>query len=191
MRTFLAIDLPDGVKDALEAVQDDLPFGRAVAAESLHLTLAFLDEQPDSILEAAHESLERLEAADFAVEIRGLGTFGRRFPRVLYAGVAEEAPVQGLRRKVLAALREAGLVLPRTRYRPHVTLARFRANMPPGDLEGLQRAIARWIAFRAGPFDARRVILYRSVLHPEGEVYTELARYPLGQSLAALGDGVT
>ena len=46
MRAFLALDLPQETRDALIRVQADLPVGRPVPCENLHLTLAFLDEQP-------------------------------------------------------------------------------------------------------------------------------------------------
>ena len=42
MRSFVAIDLPEAAREALERLQDDLPVGRPLAPETFHLTLAFL-----------------------------------------------------------------------------------------------------------------------------------------------------
>ena len=55
MRSFLALALPDPVRDALERVQEALPPGPARLAdpEQFHLTLAFLGERPEREVEEA------------------------------------------------------------------------------------------------------------------------------------------
>ena len=57
MRAFLALPLPDQVCATLEDLQLSLPFEKLVPSENLHLTLAFLDEQPVAQLEEVHAVL--------------------------------------------------------------------------------------------------------------------------------------
>jgi len=83
-----------------------------------------------------------------------------------------------LRKKVRAAARGAGIDLPRERFRPHVTLARFSRSKPV-DMGRLTAFLGAYGGFRAGPFAVDRFCLYRSTLTPEGPVYDVLADYPL------------
>ncbi|MBP1804809.1 RNA 2',3'-cyclic phosphodiesterase [Rubellimicrobium aerolatum] len=178
MRAFLAIPIPDPVRDALERVQEQLPFGRPADPEQLHLTLAFLGEQPDDLIQSAHEALEDLRFPAFVLQLQGLGTFGDRSPTALWAGVRDPAPAKALRDRILPALHGAGITLERTRFRPHVTLARL-ARTAPADHERLARFLSRWEAFPSPAFTVDSFALYRSTLRPSGAIHEELARYPL------------
>lgn len=178
MRTFVALSLPDPVRDALEAVQDALPPDlRPADPEQLHLTLAFLGERPEAEVEAAHEALETLRHPAVPLQLRGLGTF-RTEGLTVWAGVAEEEGLRSLQAKVLSVLHGGGLMLERRRFRPHVTLARAgRAGVDAGRLAAV---LARWDAFPSPPWEARDLGLWRSTLRPQGAIHEELARYPLG-----------
>lgn len=178
MRAFLAIPMPDPVRHALEAVQEAVPVGRPSDPDQLHLTLAFLGEQPDELIESAHHALETLRHPSFDLQLRGLGTFGDRQPASLWAGVADPRPVRALRDRLLPLLHGAGIVLDRARFRPHVTLARFPRTAGP-EHERLARFLARWEGFPSPPFRIGSFGLYRSTLLRSGAVHEELASYPL------------
>jgi 2'-5' RNA ligase len=178
MRAFVAIDIPDAVKAALEALQEAMPLGRPVDPEQMHLTLAFLGEQPPDLIEAAHLALEGIRFPAFELQLQGLGTFGDRQPTVLWAGLREGSQVRALHDRVLPALHGAGIVLERRRFRPHVTIARFDRSGPL-EHERLARFLSRWEAFPSPPFEVRDFALWRSTLLKAGAVHDELARYPL------------
>ncbi len=178
MRAFVAIDLPDPVRAALEAVQDALPFGRAADPEQLHLTLAFLGEQPDDLIEAAHLALQGIRFPAFEMQLHGLGTFGERQPTTLWAGLRDPSGTKALHDRLLPALHGAGIVLERRRFRPHVTLARFERTAP-ADHERLARFLSRWETFPCPPFRVEAFGLWRSTLLKSGAVHDELASYPL------------
>jgi 2'-5' RNA ligase len=180
MRSFLALPLPPRVTGALAALVAALPFGRPVPQENLHLTLAFLGELPEAQVIAAHEAIANLRAAPLQVELRGLALFGGRHPASLHVVLAEPAPVVELHRRALARLHGAGVMPARARFTPHVTLARFRPRMPPGDAAHLARFLAQHAGFGLGPFAVARMVLYRSTLGAGPPVYDELARYTLG-----------
>jgi len=179
IRAFVAIFPPDEVVGALVAAQAGLPAGRAVEPENLHLTLAFLGENPEPLLEDVHFALEAIRAPAFPLALAGLGLMGDARPRSLHAEVAPEPRLSALRDKVVQAARGAGLRLERTRYRPHVTLARFGAGVAPEDVERARAFAARGAGFRAGPFDAAAFHLVRSQLGRAGPTYDTLATYPL------------
>lgn len=177
IRSFLAIPLPSDMTDALDDIQTGLPGVNWAPEENLHLTLAFLGEQPRPLLEDLDAGLLRLAGAGFALTLRGVGAFGGAKPRLIYAGVAESEPLRRLQAKVATAVRGAGVDLAGRRYAPHVTLARFA----PGRVraEAVQAYLAAQAMFEAGPFDVSAFHLYRSDLGRDGARYETLARYPL------------
>lgn len=178
MRAFVAIDLPDTVRTSLESLQEVMPLGRPVDPDQMHLTLAFLGEQPDDLIEAAHQALEGVRFPAFELQLRGLGTFGNREPTVLWAGVRDATQVKALHDRILPALHGAGLPLERRRFRPHVTVARFDRSGQP-EHERLAKFLARWESFPSPPFTVEGFGLWRSTLLKAGAVHDELARYPL------------
>lgn len=185
IRAFVALTPPEDVAASLVAAQAGLPAGRAVEREALHLTLAFLGEHPEPILEDVHYALSAIRGPRFELRLEGLGMFGEGKPRVVYAGVAPEPALGRLREKVVQAARGAGLELERNRFRPHVTLARLGGKPDPEDFERLRAFTARGAGFRAGPFTVERFELMRSRLGRAGATYEPLASYELEPSGAA------
>ena len=132
--------------------------------DDLHLTLAFLDDQPEEPLAALHDGLGRgrrrgrpaLHALAY-----GLGASSRLWcstsPRSRRSWPATRS----------AARAAAGIDLPRERFRPHVTLARFPATAPP-DPARLPRAIAGRDAPEVAPPASARRTLWSSGLTPAG-----------------------
>lgn len=177
LRTFLAIPLPDPIRSALTVQQFLLPMPRRVEPAGFHLTLVFLGEQPDRVLEAAHEGFEALRMPAFDLELRGLGLFGGARPRAAYAALAPSDPLARLQAKAERVAHVAGASPESRRFVPHVTLGRF-APPPPDEALRLERAVVAGAGFRAGPFAVNRMVLYRSVPGPQGPQYDALADYP-------------
>jgi len=78
MRLFVALALPDDVRERLHAVQSGLVGGRWIDPANMHLTLRFIGEvtEPD-----AHDldlALSGVHAPAFDLSFSGIGHFGRR-----------------------------------------------------------------------------------------------------------------
>ncbi|MFV0513329.1 MAG: RNA 2',3'-cyclic phosphodiesterase [Jhaorihella sp.] len=179
MRAFLALDLPRGTKDALTRLRAELPVGRPVPAENLHLTLAFLGEQPEAVLSDLHDELESVRALRFDLGISGLGCFGSRSPKILFAAVSPDPGLGDLRRKIVGAARRAGIALARERFRPHVTLARFGKGLPAFEAARLGGLMQAHAGLTVPPQTVAGYSLVRSILRPQGALHEELARYRL------------
>ena len=180
MRTFLAIPLPETTADALSDLQAECPVGRIVAFENLHLTLAFLGEQPDIVIEAAHEAIRTITLPGFDLELSGIGTIGSRAPTLAYIGATPCPLLNDLHRRIRGRLHGAGLMLPRERFLPHVTLVRFDRNLSAFDPVRLGNFLSKYGMARVAPFRVDHFCLFRSTLGKGGPIYDELARYDLG-----------
>jgi len=133
MRVFVAVVLPDAVRQSLDAYVAPLR-GRSPeltweAPERWHITLSFLGDVDASALEAVAPRLERATSRTehCQVAIAGVGRFG---DRVLYAKVTgDRARLRRLAERTTAAARRVGVDIGNTRFRPHVTLARSRRGV--------------------------------------------------------------
>ena len=176
-RAFVAIGLPDALRDGIAALQDRLPVGRPVDPDGLHLTLAFLGKCTDAELEEVHETLSGIAEPGFPLRLSGLGTFGGARPRAVWLDVVPEPRLVALQRAVVRAVRRAGLDVPARRFMPHVTLARFRKGYAE------DAAFTRFAAAHAGaafdPFFVSEIGLYESFLTSDGARYEVLGSYPL------------
>lgn len=185
MRAFVAIDLPEAIRDAITDLQGWLPVGRQVVAENLHLTLAFLGEQPDPVIGEVDEALAALVVPAFDLQLAGLDVFGGRSPDLVFLGVAANPALRHLQRKIMTALREGpGLDLARVRFRPHVTLARFSRRPDAAGRERLGAFLAAHADVRLPAFRVRRFTLYSSVLGRGVARHHPLADYALVPSPA-------
>lgn len=180
MRVFIAIDVPEEIKERLATLQNDLhsagPSARWVAADSVHLTLKFIGEIREQRIEVIDAALAGLAWRHFTVGVRGVGFFpGARSPRVLWAGL--KAPtMEALAEQIDTRLERAGFEREKRKFRPHITLARSK----DGRLEKeLVAAVARLADVDFGSFTVDRLYLYQSTLKPGGSAYTKIREYRL------------
>ncbi len=176
-RLFVAIDLPAEVRDAIADIARDLPGGRRVPKEQLHLTLRFIGEVDDMTFTTVRTALTGVAGAPFPLALRGVGHFPPgRHPRVFWVGVEESAPLMTLQQAVELALIDAGIPPEERRFSPHLTLARLK-DTPPGPVLALEERLKE---FGAGPFDVTEFHLYSSTLTRAGAIHTREKTYRLG-----------
>jgi 2'-5' RNA ligase len=142
VRLFVAIDLDAAAREAVAAEQRRLAKAirdadgeelRWVPPERLHLTLVFLGEVADRQLPALTAVFDdEIVFAPFVARLTGLGVFpSRGAPKALWVGVGEGAPeVTELQRRAAELATRAGSRLEERVFRPHLTLARWRASRP-------------------------------------------------------------
>ncbi len=174
VRLFVALELPERVRDALVQWRPAARGLRLIEASDLHVTLCFLgwrlERETPAILDAC-ATAEGFPAASLTLD-RPLWLPPRR-PRVL---AVELLDAGGALAEVQGALSEAlsggGWYTPETRpFLAHVTVARVGrgARAPAGELE-LPPALA---------FEGARVTLYRSRLSAAGARYEPLGTVAL------------
>lgn len=175
-RLFVALELPEDLREQLAAFRRGLPGARWVAQEQFHLTLAFLGEVEGPVFAAVREGLHGVRADPFELQLAGTGRFPARGPaKVLWAGVRESTEVSALASEVQRCLSRRGLPLDSRRYSPHVTLARLKGT-PAREVDAYLEASAGWVS-EAHPFTDFH--LYSSHLGRAGAQHRVEASYPL------------
>lgn len=179
MRLFVGLALPEIVADALSVLQSGVDGARWRPPENFHLTLSFIGEADRHGFGAAIDALSAIEAPSFELRLSGVGFFGDKQPRTLWAGVEPSPALDHLQAKTERALRRAGFDLEKRKFKPHVTLAYLR-NVS-------QEAAARYSAahglFSCGPFPVDAFHLYSSELGNNASVYNIEASYALSSSM--------
>jgi 2'-5' RNA ligase len=175
IRAFIALPLPDDVKDGL--VQASLNLKRTIDArwvrpDAMHLTLKFLGDIEEKHVAELSSGLDRILSGQppFNMSLSGLGAFpSSRRARVIWAGIATDIS----RMKMLAAdidrlTARLGVRAETRPFAAHITLARLKVpsmvnldcNVPEIN------------------FISRAINLYKSDLSPQGARHTVLHTSP-------------
>lgn len=179
IRAFLGLELPEQVRFQLSLIQPRLKLSQVLEVDDLHLTLAFLGEQPEPVLEDLHFALEALDAQPFVLHLQGTGIFGGDKPRVVWAGVSSEPALEALQAKVANCARRMGIPVAGARFVPHVTLARTRGRLTPDEAAALSAGLQATAGFATAPFAVTEFALFSSNPGRKGPRYDVLMRYPL------------
>lgn len=136
---FVAVVPPDDVREDLAAFLEPREGLRWTPADRLHLTVAFLPDVPERIVEPLDERLRAalLDLPPFPCRLAGAGAFPHPDrPAVLWMGVDRgRVELEHLAQRVRNAASAAGAFPDGQRFVPHLTLAR-----PPR-----QRSAIRWL----------------------------------------------
>lgn len=194
IRAFLAVELTDDLRRQIDLVQQDLKqrFSREsskhiriawVQPLSIHLTMKFLGDTDERLIESLREAVQRAMAGHGAIHmpVDRLGVFPRlQQPRVLWVGPSEQWE-QGDEAKRLTALHRAvedccrsfGFAPEDRPLSPHLTLARVKeGERHVGHALAKSGVMDRPISL--GLLAVESVVLMRSDLRPTGSLYTKL-----------------
>lgn len=185
MRLFVAVHLPQEIRERLALVQERLRRAQAdvswVKPANLHITLKFLGETEPKRLERIGPVLAEAarNVTPFSLAVAGVGAFGGRIPRVVWVGVREgTAPLEALAGAVESGLARLGFPKEKRGFTAHFTLGRVRS---PRNAEALLAAIRDEPTEPLGTVLVERFVLMQSELDPGGSIYTALERFPLDQ----------
>jgi len=192
MRLFVALDIPDAIRQSISTYVDELrrvaPDAKWVRPESYHITLKFIGEWKKDVREVI-EALQKIEAAPTSVSIKNNGFFPTpRSPRVFWVGIEADANLAPLAGKVDEACSPLGIESESRDFSPHLTLARSGSGSPrpkkdeqsaPG-LKRLAERIATMPSPDFGTIHATEFFLYESKLSPGGAQYKKLKSFTLG-----------
>ncbi|WP_376792355.1 RNA 2',3'-cyclic phosphodiesterase [Thermoflexus sp.] len=189
VRAFIAVEMPSELQKQLAEIQErlrrelrDLPI-RWVRPDSIHLTLKFLGMVPASHIDEIIAALRglALERGPFTFVVGGIGCFpDLRRPRVIWVGVSDPSrALASFQRLVESSMQKLGYPPEDRPYQPHLTLGRIGREATLAHYRRIAEVIERTTVEPLGEVRAVEITLMRSDLHPQGAVYTPIARLPL------------
>jgi len=185
IRAFLAIELPDALRPGLTQVQGEFKRSRAdvrwVPVGNIHLTLKFFGNVPEDEIEALAQAARQAaaQAAPLQLQVTIAGAFpSPNAPRVVWLGLGGDLlPLTRLYYGLEKAFTALGYLPEGRAFNPHLTLGRVKS---PANRERLARLLAQLPPLNWPPFTVKELVLFQSVLSPQGSKYTPLQVIPLG-----------
>jgi 2'-5' RNA ligase len=176
MRLFIAVTIPDELKDRIADIQARLRSAPAdvkwVAKENFHITLKFLGDVPEEKVDPLVASMTQAVAGcpPFDLSFKGVGAFpGVRSPRVVWLGIDQGVgELSRLAENLDRELDSQGFKKEKRGFSGHLTLGRVRS---PQNKDELVKRIAALSDAGVDAFTVRSVDLMQSFLHPHGSHY--------------------
>ncbi len=194
MRIFVALDIDDAIRQRIQRFMEGLsgfaPDARWVRPESLHVTLKFIGEKPQEVVEKIKQALSSVRADPVEMNFHGYGFFPTtKAARVFWVGIESGPQLAAMARAIDQSLNILGIPQEEHPFTPHLTLARGggRSGAPhreKGDVpnKNFHRLLEKLEGFPApefGTMAAHEFFLYQSQLSQGGSRYTKIASFPL------------
>lgn len=176
IRSFLAVELPLGLRDELVKVHSDLKETdfklNLVPKDNIHITIAFLGNvSKKTLVELFLKLNERLSSFEkFTIKVSGLGFFGKRSsPRALWAGIENQDELKELYNLVTDEVAQMGIELEKRDFKPHVTIARIKHAKGSRKFNEI---IEEYEGKSFGDAPISKLLVMKSVLSSSGSVYS-------------------
>ncbi len=178
IRTFIAIKVPEVIKDGILRLQDSLrnfPDQKVAwtKSEGIHLTLKFLGDVKDSEIDNIAEILEIsiAEQESFTINTCRTGAFPNTSkPRILWLGVDGGENLHKLKNNIETGLSKSGFLSEVKRFNPHLTIGRVKFVQPGCEMlsafKDYNQIEENW--------KVNKVHLFSSKLRPNCAVYSIL-----------------
>jgi len=183
MRTFIAIEIPEHIQKKTFLLTEKIPptYVRIkwVKQFNIHLTLLFLGDVDETNMEMIKEGCLSVSSSYFGFDMALLnsGVFPNfRKPRIIWVGISPDSKTNlvhlaNLLREALSFLK----IDERKGFSPHITLGRIKNIY---NLLSLKDSIEQ-ISFKTEKFPVKEITIFKSVLKPDGPIYTPMAKFPL------------
>jgi RNA 2',3'-cyclic 3'-phosphodiesterase len=189
LRLFVAIDLPEDVRELVERgvapIRDRYPRARWVPTSNQHVTLKFLGTTWPRLVDWVVRGVGDVAARHppFETRVAELGAFpSRGRARVLWVGLEDPAGRLAAIAKALDAALAKEFAPEKRAFTPHLTVARFDPPVPLA--EDLGEA-----GLESRPFGVDWLVVYRSHLRRPAPVYEPIASFPLDSGAMLDADG--
>ncbi len=188
IRAFIAIELPDNIKNELEEIKSVLMSGNSTPAkwvnpESIHLTLQFLGDISSDRVTEILDAIKRGVGGtpSFQIQLAGLGVFPNPArTQVVWTGIAGDIEqLKQLQKSIEIEMERLSFPREKRNFTPHLTLARVRDHATPDERKRLGDMVTG-TPFTGGIIRVDSVNLMKSRLTRQGALYTSLGSIRLG-----------
>lgn len=180
-RGFIAVEVPPG--SGLESIAKELRTSGAslkiADTDHLHVTLKFLGDTEEGLVPEIVETIRRAVAGTppFAVRLRGAGAFPNLSRmNVVWVGLENAEPLARIAERLESSLQALGFRPEGRPWSAHVTIARVKGGR---NLDRVRQILHAHADEEFGECRVDAVLLKKSVLTPDGPVYSTVQEIPL------------
>ncbi len=186
IRCFLAIELPQGLKQRIDQLRGELqslaPKVKWVKAGSIHITLKFLGSQTPEMVDGIIQTLltANYTFSYFSLSTTHFGAFpNQKRPRVFWLGIQStpSQPLFTLQQTIEERLANLGIEKEQRRFSPHLTLGRVKVQQDFSPLYGFIKENP----FEPFRFPVHEFVLMRSILKSQGAEYRPIHTFRLSK----------
>lgn len=180
------IDAGDNLRKLISGLKTSLKDEKIkwTVIENFHITLAFLgDTDEDKIVAISKMLMSACEDfGEFKLSVKGAGIFKNfKEPRIIWTGIEASERMNELYVSVMKGLKDTGISLEDRPFNPHLTIGRIKSI---GDTTMLKDVITDVSNLELQEQQINDVILYESILSPDGPFYRPLGKFPLTPAFA-------
>ena len=177
MRTFVALDLPENIKEDIAGVINDFrsncTFGvNWVPQENLHITFQFIGDTKEEDIPEIAEFLETgfSELTALIFTNPKLEILPGRNPKIIWISLEnKDISIQKISKRLKSKLKQIGYKIDSRRLRFHITLGRIKKRLPEKLVEQILTT-----ELNIKGFEISKVTLYQSLLRSQGPRYIEI-----------------
>lgn len=177
MRCFLAIELPEEIREEIVRIQKQLPEAKfkLVEKENLHLTLKFLGELSDFQVNKVKEALTKVKFDGFKANLGTMGVFpSPSFVRVVWVSMEPIKKVKELHHLIDITLEKERFRRDKV-FESHITLARVKG------VKNKEEFIKKLREIKIKPleFSVESFVVKKSELTRKGPIYETIKEFKL------------
>lgn len=169
MRFFVALEIPSENISSFQAIQSKLhtliPQAKLTALDKIHLTLAFLGEQPDELKDKLVQIIQEsvTDVSAFEVTPAYIDGFPNiHHPQVLWVGVKGDIDkILLIRERIKDGLEQLHLPVDERRFVPHISVA--KVNNPLNISVNLEESLEKIMTENLTPIKISSIKLFESV----------------------------
>lgn len=172
MRVFIAIEIPEDIKEELahliESLKDKISNVKWVERENFHITLRFIGEVSEDRIPVLERIIDEvsLKFSPFEIELKGTG----KFPHVIWVGIDKGSDIlKNISYSIEGALIRANFSPTDKPFSPHITLGRVKKEIKRFQVEDFGPLV----------FLVDSITLMQSQLFPSGPIYTPINTFLL------------
>jgi 2'-5' RNA ligase len=171
----LSVDIVEQIILIRDEIWDDINL-KWEPKEKLHLTIKFIGDVSSQITDDISNELVFIENyASIKCAIKNFGFFYRDGrPNILWVGLETDVFLKRLITELNQRLNKFSIPIDNRKFNPHITLLRIKNDPANNFVNNFKNFTFKPILFRANS-----ISLYKSILHPEGSIYSEIKNYKL------------
>jgi len=173
-RGFISVDIPfsQKINELSNQIKNSGIHVKLVEPENIHITLKFLGDVDEELIEKIEESIKKSikDTSSFEINLAGTGVFPNLgYIKIIWIGIQDNGELRKIADNIDEQLSKLGFEKERRPFSPHLTIARVKSAK---NKEKLIEIINKYHETEFTKIKVESVKLKKSELTPKGPIYT-------------------